>query len=239
MINKFDILIYLETLFNKSFEKITEEELLSVTRITVEFSDTINLENQIELPQLLYLLPNIKQITISNKHVSKELLDKLFASKIESLSFKNCSISSKCTLDKFENLTELRMINCALLDYTILRSLNKYIRKIAIINPTDSKEIDMTYFSSFTELNELYLEKCIVKNIDKILGLQNLRIISLLLSDIVDPNNISTFLNLRNLKDIYISRRYENLREVKTLSFNKNVYYDLRHLVLVDDIKNL
>lgn len=239
MIDKIDILMYLEMLFNKSASEITSEELLNVTTIAIEFSDTISPENQIGISQLLSFLPNIRSITIKNKNISKELIEKLSAIKIESLSFENCSISNNCSLDKFVDLYELRLTNCSLLSFSILSSLNRNIKNISILNPIDEKNIDMTFFSKFTELNELYLEKCVVQNLNKISQLQNLKTLSLLWSEIVDTNHISTLSNLRELKDVYVSRCYESLGEVRTLSQNKNVYYDLNHLVLENNAKGL
>lgn len=239
MINKLDIFIYLEMLFKKSMHNITKEELLNVSTIVIEYKEFDNLGDQIELSQVLHLLPNLKKVTIKNKHITANILADLSLVDLESLSFENCSISNDFTLKTFENLKELFITNCALLDYSILDTINKKIKKIAIINPIDEKIIDISHFLNYLELNELFLERCVVENIDKVSNLSNLKVISLLWSDIVDIHNISVFLNLRELEDVYLSKYYEDLEEVRNLSSQKNVYYDLKHLVFGDNKKNL
>lgn len=239
MINKLSILMYLELLFNKPINKITQDELKKVSTITLEYSENGNLEDKIKLSQIINMLPNLKRLTIKNKIISNNLIDELSMLNLESLSFENCSINSIVSLEKFNNLNELHIRNSSLLNYSILKTLNKDINKIFIQNPADENEVDFSLLSNYVKLNELYLEKCIIKNINKILSLQNIKILSMLWSEIVDVDDISLLLNLNNLEDIYISKYYENLESVKQLSLRKNVYYNLNHFALDEpEIKN-
>lgn len=239
MINKLSILMYLELLFNKPVNKITQDELKKVSTITLEYNENGNSEDEIKLSQIINMLPNLKRLTIKNKIISNSLIDELSILNLESLSFENCSINSIVSLEKFNNLNELYIRNSSLLNYSILKTLNKDINKIFIQNPTDENEVDFSLLSNYVRINELYLEKCIIKNINKILSLQNLKILSVLWSQIVDVDDINLLLNLNNLEDIYISKYYESLESVKQLSLRKNVYYNLNHFVLEEpEIKN-
>lgn len=235
MLNKINIIMYLETLFNKQFNEISKEELQNVSTITFEYSDTIDEENQNDLIQILQILPNLKKITIKNKIISMDLFDELSKLKIEVLSLDQCSLNNDITLSQFSYLQELNLTRCFLLDFSILDSINSKISKIYISNPFDEKMIDIIHFINYSELKELYLEKCTVKNVEKISDLQNLKVVSFLFSDILDIEHITTLLSIKKLQEVYLSEYYSNLEEVKIIASQKKVYYNLNHLVFNDE----
>ncbi len=222
-------------LFNKPYSKITSRELSEILNILLEFSDTLDENNQIELSQIIQLLPNLKRITISNSSITNNYINQLSILKIESLLFENCSFSENVCLKNFNNLKDLNFYKCALLDYNILNDLNKEIVKISIINPIDENVIDMNIFINYLNLAELYLENCVIQNINVISKLQNLKIVSFLWSDIVEINKINVLLTLKKLNDIYLSDNYKELDEVKELSSKKHIYFNLNHLVYDDE----
>ena len=210
MINKFQIIIYLEMILKKQFKQMSIEELID-------------------------LLPNLKSIIINNSFVNKNIIDKIKKLKLEKIEFKNCGIENNTSLKDFNNLKELKLINCDMLSYEILKDLSKNLLKVRITNPMDEDLIDLNDIKDYINLEELIIEKCKIKNTNSLENFHNLKLLSLLNSNIDDINQIAVISKLDNLSDVYVPVEYKDENVIKSL--NKNVYFDTSHLVFEEKVR--
>ena len=122
-----------------------------------------------------------------------------------------------------------------MLSYEILKDLSKNLLKVRITNPMDEDLIDLNDIKDYINLEELIIEKYKIKNTNSLENFHNLKLLSLLNSNIDDINQIAVISKLDNLSDVYLPVEYKDENVIKSL--NKNVYFDTRHLVFEEKVR--
>ena len=229
MINKFQIIIYLEMILKKSIKEFTKEDFESIKNINIDLKSDLDQDKQLSIEDLTKLLPNLSNITINNAFINNKMINKFEKLNIEALELKNCGIELETTLKDLDKLQELKINNCDMLNFDILKDLNKGLKKLMITNPMDENSIDLDIIKDYIELEELIIEECKIKNTNSLSNLRNLKSLSFLNSDIDDIDNIRVVSDIEKLDEIFIPAKYKNENAVKEL--NKNIYYNLTHLV--------
>lgn len=231
---KFALIMYLETLFKKNISKITKDELNSVKTLSIDFNDSKE-KDFLEFNEIITILPNLNKITIVNKKLTKEDIDNLSTINIEYLKLEKCSIRGPLSLEPLTQMKEISLVNCIVLDFKFLCTMNENIKSISIINPIDEKLIDITYLSKYKELTSLYLEKCTLNNVNYISNFPYLETISLLWSNPYNQLDSSIFTNFHNLKELYISCSEQDKEKLQKALPNVSVYNNLNHLVIEEN----
>lgn len=231
---KFELTMYLETLFKKNISKITKEELNSVKTLSIDFNDN-NEKDLLEFNEIISILPNLNKITIVNKKINKEDIDNLSTINIEYLKLEKCSIHGPLSLEPLTKIKEISLVNCIVLDFKFLCTMNENIKSISILNPIDEKLIDITYLLKYQKLKSLSLENCTINNINYISNFLYLEIVSLLWSNLYNQLDINIFTNLHNLKELYISCSDQDKENIQKKLPNISVYNNLDHLVIEEN----
>ncbi len=228
MLSKFNIMMYLEMLFKKSINDITQNELEKVTDLPIEFMRKDNNEDQLSFDEVMGLFPNLKKLTLVNTIISQPFIDRLSLLNLDFLTFDRCSIRSDTSFQTLSSLKEIAIVNCSVLSYEFLKSINNGLSNLSIQNPMDETIVDISQLLYLKNLQSLTLEKCVVNNVDRLREISSLERISFLGSDINSIENNSVFSELPKLKELYISECYNDLDVPSSVS----VYYNLNHLAL-------
>lgn len=232
MISKFDIIMYLETLLKKNIKNITKEELLNVKSITLEFKESDYDEENFDLHDIIKIFPNLEKINLKNGKIDRTTLKILSMVKLKSLSLINCGIQSGLSFQNLLYLKELSIINSSVLNYDFLKTLSKDLKVLLIRNPLDETLINISDIKQYSELSNLYLEKCVVDNIDELISFSELSTLSLLWSDINSIDDSDVFCKIPSLNELYISDCYCTPSLIKKIPKYVNIYKNLNHLVL-------
>ena len=216
-------------ILKKSIKEFTKEDFESIKNINIDLKSDLDQDKQLSIEDLTKLLPNLSNITINNAFINNKMINKFEKLNIEALELKNCGIELETTLKDLDKLQELKINNCDMLNFDILKDLNKGLKKLMITNPMDENSIDLDIIKDYIELEELIIEECKIKNTNSLSNLRNLKSLSFLNSDIDDIDNIRVVSDIEKLDEIFIPAKYKNENAVKEL--NKNIYYNLTHLV--------
>jgi len=227
MIEKFDLIMYLETIYKKNIKDITEEEMLKVSSITLEKEKA---EDGFTLYEILKMFPNLKSIGLSNMNIDSKIIDTLSTSHIEELRLTNCILVNDVSLDKISTLRHLETFNCRNMGNDFYKRMNKNIKHLEIINQFDRKEIDILDIKDCKDIEELILEKGKIKNINELSNFSKLKSLSILWSRISNYQDTSFINNIPNLEELYLSKEYDD----GMIPHNIKVYHDLTHLVTLE-----
>ncbi len=184
---------YLMFQCNKIDNSFSEEELLSIKEIIIDYKEE---ENPYSLPTELLLLKNLETLTIRNGylynsdytvlmnlnqliHISFEKCqfenaDLIASLPIKQLSLVDCPIQNYSFLKLFKNLEQLILIN-ATIEFEILNCLHL----LNYLQLSYSTIVDQNHFLHLEKLKFLYIDHTNISNLSCIQGLFQLKVISI------------------------------------------------------------
>ena len=217
-----NIKMFLKTIFNKSMDSITTEELNTLTKIN--FTKDENSSNDFAL---LSNLPNIKEIIVEGYEIQQSDIDLIFSKAIEKITFVKCKLDDV----KFppNNLQNLSLLKCSVTNYNeILENTNSLIT-LNIKIPQDEQEIDCSYLPG--SLEKAIFDYCILNNISHLMNLDKLEWLSII--GVYFTDNDLQFLKALPLKNLFINEEYGNNKYVQNLKDENSceVEHDHRSLL--------
>ena len=202
MIKDKNLELYLNIVFNKKIEDITEEELKTIKTVSYENNDNPN-NYRIDLSDLDYF-PNLEGINFHNVLLRRKDLEKLKEKHIKKLRLHHSAIDDSNNLSLLEELESFESFDSYHESYDFLKDLKK-LSYLAISKPYTEAVIGVDNITSMTNLKKLTLENCKIDLIDLLKECKELELINLLGTKV--PSNLITILKeLPNLKKVYVDK---------------------------------
>ncbi|HOZ88881.1 MAG TPA: hypothetical protein PK737_01420 [Bacilli bacterium] len=209
IINNESLKKFLIVILNKKAENITEEDLSKIKMVRI--SNTPNQNEKSNTFSDLKNFGNLEKLVVANTVIKAADISILMSlPSLESLEFEHCAFESAGFLSSLKEIKILILNNCIVADYSFIEKLSN-LTELQILNPCDETEFDIALINNHNLLKKLYLEYCILKNIE-LLKLSELEELSVLNTEI---NNFNFIASCPNIKLMYISERYEELPIIK------------------------
>ena len=220
MIKDKNLELYLNIVFNKKIEDITEEDLRTIKTVSYENNEDPN-KYVLDLTEL-NKFPNLEGINFHNVLLRKKDIEVLKEIGIKKLRLHHCAIDDSNNLSLLDELETLESINSYHESYDFLKYLVN-LTYLAITNPYTKEIISMDNIIPMTKLKKLALEQCIVDQIDKLKELKEIEFMNLLGTKL--PNDIKEILKeLKNLKKIYIDEEIDLSELEKTIEIKNTLF---------------
>ncbi len=199
---------YLTVILNKEVSVMTKDDLTSVK--TIRMSKQNQKDQTLEEMNDLLKFSNLEKLVIFNSLITAD--DIILLKSIKSLKtivFEHCAFANEKELTHLNGLQGLLMNNCMLNSYDFIAGFNT-LEEFEVINPSDENIIDVARIINNKLIKRLYLENCILINLDQ-LSCPQLVEISFINTEIKD------FLFINKcpcLKTIYVPERYFKTPEI-------------------------
>lgn len=191
---------------NKIDNVFKEEELRTITEITIEFED----ECDDSILEEISLFKNLNNITIKNLFIyNKEFAILKSFEKLDSIDFVNCEFENADLIASL-SLNSISLINCNINSYFFISAL-KEVEKLSIVNG----QVKIGQINTLTNLKYLELSGTKIMDIKEL----NLNQLEELYVDNTNIDNFSFLSNLTKLKKLSI----DELQYMKNISL-LNVY---------------
>lgn len=221
-LNNKNLANYVEFKLDKLDNNFTEEELLKIEEVVIDFKvETDSIKNILEE---VLKLKNIMSLTIRNGYISMEACKMLMdLKKLNDLTIENCEVENHNLLALL-NLKSMAILNCRINDYAFLR-LFKGLERLELIR----ENVSVNLINKLVNLKYLQLSYSEITDIGDIV-LNNIEEIYL---DNTNYNSFEFLNDMPNLKRVSIdNRQYENNKELfKTLEA-KNILVLNENMVL-------
>ena len=221
-LNNKNLANYVEFKIDKLDNNFTEDELLKIEEVVIDFKvETDSIKNILED---VLKLKNIMSLTIRNGYISKEACKMLMnLKKLNDLAIENCEVENHNLLALL-NLKSMSILNCGINDYAFLR-LFKGLERLELVR----ENVNVNLINKLANLKYLQLSYSEITNIGDIV-IDNIEEIYL---DNTNYNSFEFLNDMPNLKRVSIdNRQYENNKELfKTLEA-KNILVLNENMVL-------
>lgn len=200
-----NLILFLETYFNKKISDIESNDLATIEVLTLDSKNLLGEYEQINFEEILSLFPNLKELIVVNSLVSTNDINCINKHSIQSITFRSCAFDEPSSLTNLSNSKSLSIIKCFMDSFTFLGSISGNLSRLEICAPEGATEILLDAFSKKT-LEALILEMVDLKNQD-FSDCTNCRMISILNNDI-DEKGLETLASLQSLEELYIEPEY-------------------------------
>lgn len=232
MIENQSLKLFLISKFNKNIDEITDEEFNSLDSIAISGLDVLYHEDKIDFELIVKIFPNLKSITISSYDLSDKDIEILSRLNLEEVNFNDCLFNElNVKLNIFDSLKSLSFVNCVSSDYSYLECDFENLIRLHVINPKDEVQLDIDIINALN-LNELFLDSCIVTNLDRITKFSKCESLMILWTYITSEE-VEKLYELSALKKLYISEEYiDEEQKNRFTSNNVMVRHNLNDFVV-------
>lgn len=165
--------------------RIDQEDLKRVKNIAINRYDLLGKETNIELSDLSFLT-GLESCIISNYRITEKDMARLNdLTNLETIQFSYCDFSNIVTKLSL-NLNHVILEVCKNVRLDIF-SENRMLEKLSIIGDY----VDIREVEKFSQMKELYLQRCEITNMDRIANLKQLQYINLEKSTMDDERNLN------------------------------------------------
>lgn len=200
--------------------EFTEEQLNSLKELVIDY------EYNLELDVLKYF-NNLETLEIRNFNIDESILKIILSMhNLKSLSFELCTFETTNNMNKL-NLDELHLNSCTMNDYSFVFDIKTLVR----LTLTGVEQLDILQLNTLTNLK--YLNISHTKCTNDVLNIVNLEELYIDNSNIT---NLNFVLELPNLKILSLSEeQYKDKKEVIKKIKEKNIeIYDYSIMLLGD-----
>ena len=231
MIKNYNLELFLSNYFGKNIKEISSEEFKTLEMLSLDGLDIDGIYEKIDFKDMMELFPNIKKLIINNYVFKKEDIEFINKNSIVEYSFYKCDFKSINGMKLFNHAEVLMFERCAFRSYSFLNDEYSNLEVLCLSNPADEEEIDLLNVNTL-KIKELYFERCIIKNFKAISKFDNLEFVNILGTEI-NYDELSCFINLNNLKTLFVSEEYIDDQNINLLKQNGNdIKYNLNELLL-------
>lgn len=211
---------YVMFVLDKLDNKFTEEELNTITEITIDYEDV--LENNSILKELL-LFRNLNTLNLRNAFIYNDDYNYLLnLEKLNNLYLERCKFENADLIASLK-LKCLSLINCEINNYLFVNLLTE-LEELTIING----EVDIDNINKLTKLNYLQLSYSNILGNELIIKLDNLKELYVDNTNIRNLTFTNNLLNLNRLSIDEFQYKYNNefikqLRNRNISIYNENM----------------
>ena len=211
---------YVMFVLDKLDNKFTEEELNTITEITIDYEDI--LENNSILKELL-LFRNLNTLNLRNAFIYNDDYNYLLnLEKLNNLYLDRCKFENADLIASLK-LKSLSLINCEINNYLFVNLLTE-LEELTIING----EVDIDNINKLTKLNYLQLSYSNILGNELIIKLDNLKELYVDNTNIRNLTFTNDLLNLNRLSIDEFQYKYNNqfikqLRNRNISIYNENM----------------
>ena len=211
---------YVMFILDKLDNKFTEEELNTITEITIDYEDI--LENNSILKELL-LFRNLNTLNLRNTFIYNDDYNYLLnLEKLNNLYLDRCKFENADLIASLK-LKSLSLINCEINNYLFVNLLTE-LEELTIING----EVDIDNINKLTKLNYLQLSYSNILGNELVIKLDNLKELYVDNTNIRNLTFTNNLLNLNRLSIDEFQYKYNNqfikqLRNRNISIYNENM----------------
>lgn len=211
---------YVMFILDKLDNKFTEEELNTITEITIDYEDI--LENNSILKELL-LFRNLNTLNLRNAFIYNDDYNYLLnLEKLNNLYLDRCKFENADLIASLK-LKSLSLINCEINNYLFVNLLTE-LEELTIING----EVDIDNINKLTKLNYLQLSYSNILGNELVIKLDNLKELYVDNTNIRNLTFTNNLLNLNRLSIDEFQYKYNNefikqLRNRNISIYNENM----------------
>ena len=211
---------YVMFVLDKLDNKFTEEELNTITEITIDYEDV--LENNSILKELL-LFRNLNTLNLRNAFIYNDDYNYLLnLEKLNNLYLDRCKFENADLIASLK-LKSLSLINCEINNYLFVNLLTE-LEELTIING----EVDIDNINKLTKLNYLQLSYSNILGNELVIKLDNLKELYVDNTNIRNLTFTNNLLNLNRLSIDEFQYKYNNefikqLRNRNISIYNENM----------------
>ena len=211
---------YVMFVLDKLDNEFTEEELNTITEITIDYEDI--LENNSILKELL-LFRNLNTLNLRNAFIYNDDYNYLLnLEKLNNLYLDRCKFENADLIASLK-LKSLSLINCEINNYLFVNLLTK-LEELTIING----EVDIDNINKLTKLNYLQLSYSNILGNELVIKLDNLKELYVDNTNIRNLTFTNNLLNLNRLSIDEFQYKYNNqfikqLRNRNISIYNENM----------------
>ena len=211
---------YVMFVLDKLDNKFTEEELNTITEITIDYEDI--LENNSILKELL-LFRNLNTLNLRNAFIYNDDYNYLLnLEKLNNLYLDRCKFENADLIASLK-LKSLSLINCEINNYLFVNLLTE-LEELTIING----EVDIDNINKLTKLNYLQLSYSNILGNELVIKLDNLKELYVDNTNIRNLTFTNNLLNLNRLSIDEFQYKYNNefikqLRNRNISIYNENM----------------
>ena len=207
---------YVMFVLDKLDNEFTEEELNTITEITIDYEEI--LENNSILKELL-LFRNLNTLNLRNAFIYNDLLN---LEKLNNLYLDRCKFENADLIASLK-LKSLSLINCEINNYLFVNLLTE-LEELTIING----EVDIDNINKLTKLNYLQLSYSNILGNELVIKLDNLKELYVDNTNIRNLTFTNNLLNLNRLSIDEFQYKYNNefikqLRNRNISIYNENM----------------
>ena len=193
---------YVMFILDKLDNKFTEEELNTITEITIDYEDV--LENNSILKELL-LFRNLNTLNLRNAFIYNDDYNYLLnLEKLNNLYLDRCKFENADLIASLK-LKSLSLINCEINNYLFVNLLTE-LEELTIING----EVDIDNINKLTKLNYLQLSYSNILGNELVIKLDNLKELYVDNTNIRNLTFTNNLLNLNRLSIDEFQYKYNN-----------------------------
>ena len=216
MISNYNLELFLMNHFGKNVKDVSEEQLRNLEMLSLDGIDISGIYETIDFKQILDMFPNVKSLVINNYVFTDEDIISINRKNIEEYSFYKCDFTNISKYDIINHTKTLLFERCIFNDYQFLNNGFEDLNVLCITNPADEEEIDLEKVSCI-HLEELYLERCIIKGYCGLNRFDGLVYLNLLETEI-SKEDVECLINCPVLDTVCISERFVDAESVSKLS---------------------
>ena len=211
---------YVMFVLDKLDNKFTEEELNTITEITIDYEEI--LENNSILKELL-LFRNLNTLNLRNAYIYNDDYNYLLnLDKLNNLYLDRCKFENADLIASLK-LKSLSLINCEINNYLFVNLLTE-LEELTIING----EVDIDNINKLTKLNYLQLSYSNILGNELVIKLDNLKELYVDNTNIRNLTFTNNLLNLNRLSIDEFQYKYNNefikqLRNRNISIYNENM----------------
>ena len=211
---------YVMFILDKLDNEFTEEELNTITEITIDYEDI--LENNSILKELL-LFRNLNTLNLRNAYIYNDDYNYLLnLEKLNNLYLDRCKFENADLIASLK-LKSLSLINCEINNYLFVNLLTE-LEELTIING----EVDIDNINKLTKLNYLQLSYSNILGNELVIKLDNLKELYVDNTNIRNLTFTNNLLNLNRLSIDEFQYKYNNefikqLRNRNISIYNENM----------------
>lgn len=220
MYNNQNLELFLMNYFKKKMIEITDEEMNNLETLSLDGIDISGIYEKVDFELVIGMFPNVKEILVNNYVFSDEDIENINKSNAKKFVFYNCDFTKIKKYDILKQAEELHFERCNFEKNDVLYNEFSNIKILSVINPSNEEEIDIEKLS-YSTIERMYLENCIISNQALINKFENLEYIDIINTS-VETIFIEGLLECGKLKELHVLEKYLD-EEQKNKFKDKNV----------------
>ena len=228
--------ISLQALLNKRFDMISDADLAKLKFVAIDSSGLSKEGAENDINSVLSSCQNLEEILIKNTFITQSIMASLSQRKITRMHFDKCAFEEENNISFSPSLKDFKMRKCYLDDYsTLLANLPQGLELLNISYPADESVLDLSLLNNISSLKALLLDGCILNWNNCILN--DCECLSLLGTEVTE-DMATSISKLPELRELYISERFNYLDAIQSLFDKIKVKNNLNEFVVDEETIN-